>query len=286
MLIVDVSFAHDAVTGQLLVDHGIDGVIGYASRDPRKNMTAANLTDWLSHGLLVGLVYEDTELDMTGGRLPGVANAENALNWGRTIGYDVANCVIFAANDRNTENTDRLAYRAYMQGFSSRIKHSGYYGDQDSIDFLWSMGGEYWNWQSESQAFGHGVSEHAHLVQRFNDQRVAGLPMDANDVLIPGIPWMGEDMFTDADRVLLQQAAGRAQHADYTAGLELPAISEMRGNVQNIARAVTGLHTAPDPAALATALAPLIHSVDPVELQTAIQQALNSLTLTVTSTQG
>lgn len=285
-LIVDLSFAHDALTGQFLAGRGIDGVIGYASRFHDKNMTAANLADWLAAGLSVGLVYEDDVNDMTFGATAGYPHGQMMAGWAHTIGYDLANCVGFAANDRNTFPADLPAVLAYMEAFARSVPHPGYYGDQDSIDWLAARHPEWWFWQSESPAFGHGVSEHAHLLQRYNDPRVSGLQVDANDVIIPGIPLMGEDMFTDADRLLLQQAAAKSQHADYTAGLELPAVAEMRGNVQNIAKALTNLHVAPDPAALAAALAPLIHSVDPAELQAAIAQALSTITVSLTATQS
>lgn len=281
-LIVDVSFAHDAMTGKLLAGRGIDGVIGYASRFPAKNMTAANLADWLAAGLSVGLVYEDDTNDMTFGATAGYPHGQLMVGWAHTIGYDLANCVGFAANDRNTLAGDLPAVLAYMQAFARSVPHPGYYGDQDSIDWLAARHPEWFYWQSESAAFGHGVSEHAHLLQRYNDPRVSGLAVDANDVVIPGIPLMGEDMFTDADRVLLQQAAGKAQHADYTAGLELPAIAEIRANAQNIAKAVTALHTAEDPAALAAQLAPLLHSVPAADLQAALAQVLTQIHLSVT----
>lgn len=279
---MDVSFAHDAMNGHLLAGKNIDGVIGYASRFADKNMTAANLADWLAAGRVVGLVYEDDVNDMTFDARAGYPNGQRMAGWAHTIGYDLANCVGFAANDRNTLPGDRNAVLAYMEAFARSVPHPGYYGDQDSIDWLATRHPEWWYWQSESPAFGHGVSDHAHLLQRYNDPRVSGLPLDANDVVIPGIPWMGDDMYTDTDRQRDNKAATQIAQLSYASGIELPVLNEIRGNAQNIARAVTALHTAEDPAALAAELAPLLHSVPAAELQAALAQVLTQIHLSVT----
>lgn len=279
--IADLSFGHDAMTGTILDEHQVPGVIGYVSDDPSKNLSRANLIDHLAHNRAVGLVFEDTIDDMHGDPGLGFGHGVIAVNEAAAIGYDWQHCVIFAADDRNTGPADWPNVLAYMENFATRVPVVGYYGDQDSIDYLAARHPEWFYWQSDSTSYGSGVSRHADLIQRFNDPRVAGLPMDASDILRQRVPFMGDDMFTDADRATLARIEARAQHADYTAGLELPAIAEIRGNAQNTARAVLTLHTAPDPAALAAALAPLLHQVPAAELQAALSEVLAKVSLTV-----
>jgi hypothetical protein len=68
----------------------------------------------------------------------------------------------------------------------------------------------------------------------------------------------------------------------------LPAVAEMRGNVQNIVKGMTALGHSADATAIATALAPLLPAVTAGELQQAVAQALTRLQVTVTTapTQG
>lgn len=279
--IADLSFAHDTVSYTDLARRGATAVIGYVSTSPGKNLTSANLQAIQAAGLAVGLVYEDTVNDMQTGANYGRGAGLTAVQQAVGIGYDASDCVIFAANDRNSGMLDLPAILAYMEAFAAYVPHPGYYGDQDSIDYLAARRPGWWYWQSSSSSYGAGVSAHAHLLQRFNDPRATGLPVDANDVLRQGIPLMGDDMFTDTDRAMLTKVATQMGVVSYTEGLTLPAIAEIRGNAQSIAKAVTNLHLAPDPAAFAAELAPLIHSTDPAELQNALSAVLSEVKVTV-----
>lgn len=207
--IADMSFAHDDVTGAILAAHDVPGVIGYVSDNPRKNLTKANLADQLGHGRLVGLVFEDSTDDMRGGAISGDHHGATALAQGLMIGYDVRNCVIFAADDENTSPADWPTVLAYLDAFAGHVPVPGYYGDQDSIDWLAPQRPHWFYWQADALSWGAGISRNAHLVQRYNDPRVAGLPLDASDIQRPGVPFMGDDMFTDADRATLNGIASQ-----------------------------------------------------------------------------
>lgn len=202
--VADLSFVHDDLSAAQVLMAGASAVIGYVSSNPAKNLTKANVSDYLGSGLNVGLVYEDTESDMIGGRPAGQIHGLSATNQGKRIGYDVDSCVIFAANDRNAGPNDLETVLAYMDGFAFYVPRPGYYGDQDSIDWLAARRPRWYYWQSSSLAYGVGRSRNAHLLQRYNDPRARGLPLDVNDVQIPGIPFMeAQDMFVDADRAVL-----------------------------------------------------------------------------------
>lgn len=207
--VVDLSFAHDDLTGALLVQHGVQGVIGYFSDNPKKNVTQSNLTDWLAHGLHVGMVFEDSTDDMRGGAISGDHHGATAAAQAQAIGYDLEHCVVFAADDENTTRANWPTVLAYMDAFARHVGQPGYYGDQDSIDWLIVQRPHWFYWQSESMSFGTGISRNAHLVQRYNDPRVAGLPLDANDIQRIGVPFMAVDGFTTQDRAVLNGIASQ-----------------------------------------------------------------------------
>lgn len=207
--IADVSFAHDGITGAVLTRLGAAGAIGYVSDDPDKNLTKEDLADLLGHGLLVGLVFEDSETDMRGGYQLGQQHGVTAVREATEIGYDWRNCVIFAADDVNTTQADWPTVLAYMTGFATQVPHPGYYGDQDSIDWLTTRIPGLWCWQSSSLSFGMGISRNAHLVQRYDSPRAQSLKLDVNDIQRTGVPFMGDDMFTDQDRATLNGIASQ-----------------------------------------------------------------------------
>lgn len=279
---VDVSFGHSTVNYVYLATKGASFVVGYVSDHPEKNLTAADLHKIRSAQLIDLIVFEDTVTDMTEGAAGGHRHGATANEQAAALGYDRWAKPIFAANDRDAHPADFETILAYMEAFAAHVPLPGYYGDQDSIDFLAARHPDWTYWQSDSTAFGTGISRHAHIMQRYADSRVAGLPVDANDVQIAGIPWLGDDMFTDTDRAMLTKMAGQLQIVSYTEGIELPAIAEIRGNARAAASALVTLHTAPDPVALAAALAPLLHTVDPHELQAALATVLAQVKLTVT----
>lgn len=207
--IADFSFAHDELTGALLARLGAAGAIGYVSDNPAKNLTAENLAGLLAHDLWVGLVFEDTEIDMRAGAAGGLRHGQVAYFEADTIGYDAENCVIFAADDENTGPADLPTVLAYMDAFASQVPRPGYYGDQDSIDWLAARRPQWWYWQTNATGWGNGISRNAHLVQRYGDTRAQGLSLDVNDIQRTGVPFMGDDMFTDKDRATLNGIASQ-----------------------------------------------------------------------------
>lgn len=198
--IADYSFAHDSLSGELLASIGASGAIGYVSDNPRKNLTAANLSDLLANGLQVGLVFENNTDDMIGGWDSGHRHGTTSVTQAGLIGYDWHNCVIFAADDRNTGPENWPEALAYMDGFAVDVPWPGYYGDQDSIDYLFARRPHWFYWQTNALGWGNGPSRNAHLVQHYNDPRARGLALDVNDIQREGVPFMAGDGFTQKDR--------------------------------------------------------------------------------------
>jgi hypothetical protein len=207
--VADFSFAHDAITGAELARIGAAGAIGYVSDHPEKNLTAANLRDLQLAGIPTALVFEDAVDDMAGNPSLGSGHGQVAVTQARAIGYDPESCTIFAADDRNTGPADWPNVLAYMDNYAKQVRWPGYYGDQDSIDWLAPQRPDWVYWQSDSMSFGNGVSRNAHLVQHYNDVRCQGLALDVSDIARPGVRWLGEDMFLDSDRATLNGIAAQ-----------------------------------------------------------------------------
>jgi hypothetical protein len=193
--IADLSFGHDSVKGAVLKARGCVGVIGYAGCDDNgKNATKANVADWLASGLLVGLVIENGAQDVLGGAAAGHYLGTNVMTGAKAVGYDTANCVLYVAADWNTTAGQEPAVDAALAAFASHVPHPGLYGNSYAIDYVIGHGHAQYGWQSNSTSFSYGPSPHAQLLQRYNDPRAAGLPVDVNDIQHTPFGLMGEDM--------------------------------------------------------------------------------------------
>ena len=198
-IVVDFSFAHASVTPAKL--KGLDGCIGgiaYAGcNDTSKCITKAELTALLDAGFSMGLVIENGEQDVLGGAPVGTAQGKAIVAAAKTLGYDWQNCVLFSGADFNENTTTQYKKTlASMEAFAKIVPVPGYYGDSDSIDYLYSKHKDWWYWQSDSTSFSpKNPTKNAALLQRYNDSR---LPknlkslVDVNDLLKTDLPLMGD----------------------------------------------------------------------------------------------
>lgn len=193
--IVDASFGHAAVTPDAMRRIGASGAILYAGcSDPTKNATAAEVHALLDAGFSVGLVIEETATALRGGYDVGLAHGRAIVAAARAMSYDVDGCVLYASGDWNTQGSDLDAVSAAMHGFASVVPVPGYYGNSYAIDRVVAQGHARFGWQSDSASFSNGASANAHLLQRYNDPRAGGLPVDVNDIARTPLGLMGDDM--------------------------------------------------------------------------------------------
>ncbi|HEY2086385.1 MAG TPA: hypothetical protein VGH54_10235 [Mycobacterium sp.] len=193
--IADLSFGHDNVSGATLKARGCVGVICYAGcDDTRKNATKANVDDWLAHSLLLGVVIENGAEDILGGAPAGHYLGSNLATGVKSLGYDLSSFVGYLAADWNTAVAQESTVDAGMAAFASHIPIPGLYGNSYAIDYIISHGHAKHGWQSNSTSFSYGPSPHADLLQRYNDPRAAGLPVDVNDIQHTPLGLMGERM--------------------------------------------------------------------------------------------
>jgi len=140
--IADLSYGWPSLSGHELLslaDPPI-GVIGYAGCDALdKNVSHDRLHDWLNAGLAVGLVIENGSRDLAEGAAVGAFHASKILAASQMLGYAWQSCVLFTVADFNeTTNGDYAGTLAGWNTFAARVPVPGYYGDSDSIDYLYA----------------------------------------------------------------------------------------------------------------------------------------------------
>jgi hypothetical protein len=200
-LIIDVSFEAEKMTADILKKKNIAGAIGYVNTvDPTKNLSKTRFQDWITNGLMVGLVFENMSTDALQGSAGGSANAHAAYQQAAALRYDIDNCVMFFAVDYNVQPVDYSVCADYFHAINHVIPYVGVYSNKGLMDYLAGQGLAKSFWQSNSTSYSNGlVSSHANLLQYYNDNRVAGLPVDANDILRSPVGLMGEDMSLDVN---------------------------------------------------------------------------------------
>jgi len=195
--VADLSYGWPTLTGEILHNLGVFGVIGYAGCDDAgKNVSKQRLADWLAHGLQVALVIENGERDLDNGTTVGNAQASSILGAAEQLGYDWEHSVLFTGADFNEGVGDYPKTLAAFQAFAHHIPIPGYYGDSDSIDYLAAHGfphAIYWQSSSASYSPKH-PTENAWLQQRYGDARAHGHALDVNDILKTPLPFMGANM--------------------------------------------------------------------------------------------
>lgn len=109
---------------------GHDGIIGYVSDYPVKNITKAECAAFVAAGLSVSLVWENGSQDAYGGFAAGVAAGQKAVAQAQALGCPKG-VVIFAASDSNAATATTVG--PYFQGWAQTVKAAGFldgaYGD-------------------------------------------------------------------------------------------------------------------------------------------------------------
>lgn len=219
--VADVSFDSASMTGAILTSLGCSGVIGYAGcADTAKNVSKATFEDWLAHGLQVSLVIENGATDMAN-PANGAPMGHAILTAAQALGYDVANCVLWASADFDVPPGSKTlaAVDECMAAFSGVVPNGGLYANSYAIDYSWHSGSAVKWWQSDSKSFSNGTSVHAHLQQQFNDPRAKGQPIDVNDILRTPLGFMSlTSKEPDVSLVIIRNSNG----AEALIGLSQP----------------------------------------------------------------
>lgn len=184
--VVDLSYGWPVCTGEALKRIGASGVIGYTGCDDvAKNVGRDIFTSWLDAGLQVALVIENGPQDMLGGDKAGAYLGQNWLRGAEQLGYDVEHCIGYTAADWHVTLNQFDQVADAFDAFCGFVDVAGLYAPGPMLDYLGTSsltdGGAHGLWNSESTSFGP-ISVHANLIQRYDDPRAQGMPVDVNDV--------------------------------------------------------------------------------------------------------
>jgi hypothetical protein len=175
---------------------GYTGVIGYISRDPSKDLTAAQMKRYRAAGLLVGLVFETTAARAKAGRAAGRADCAFAEAEAAKRGYPPG-CVIFYAVDFDATARQILPYFRGIKETHARYGW-GAYGSAKVIGAVRPLAPAA-AWQTVAWS-GGVVSPHADIYQRAEHTRraIKGVGRSAydEDVLIRPCPLWGVEATT------------------------------------------------------------------------------------------
>lgn len=193
--VLDYSSGHAELTPAKMKALGSAGGIAYAGCDyTAKNIAPAEFKALVDAGFLMALVIENFADDALQGAAAGEKHGRNLLTAAQALGYDIANCVGFWGYDTDSHPDDWPKIRAAMEAFAKFIPVVGYYGDSDSIDYLHKPHPNWVYWQSDSLSFSPlNPTPNAHLLQRYNDPRAKGAPVDVNNVLRTPLRFMNEN---------------------------------------------------------------------------------------------
>lgn len=195
--VVDVSSGYLACTPAALARIGAAGVIFYTGcDDTRKNVDRATFAAALDAGYQVALVIENGERDMLGGDKAGVYLGQQWLRGAEALGYDVANCIGYTAADWHVLPAQYAAVGDAFGAFAAELAVAGLYANGPMLDQVSAAG--YWN--SDSTSFG-AISHKANLIQRYNDPRAGGLPVDVDDIAAAPLHFMGGFSVSDSANI-------------------------------------------------------------------------------------
>lgn len=191
-LVVDLSSAWPSMSAAVLKPKGIAGVIAYAGCDATaKNVQGYRVKDWLDNKLMVGLVVENFADDLKKGAAEGARQGANLAAAAGLLGYDVTKYVGFLSADWNVPENLYATVAAACDGARPHLPVLGLYGPGPLLDWLLERGHIDVAWNSESLSFG-AQSKHAVMCQVYNDARVTGMPVDANNVTNLPLRLLGE----------------------------------------------------------------------------------------------
>lgn len=180
----------DTVTERLVIDYawthpdpsrikqyGYEGVVRYLSKDPSKDIGAAERDALRASGLSIALVWETTANRAGQGRDAGITDAREANARADALGYP-RECVIFYATDYDATVQ---AVTPYYQGVhDAGGRPAGVYAGLAVCESMMTL--VPYGWQTVAWSGGK-VSDKAHLYQRLHPTKPLGGDYDENIVL-------------------------------------------------------------------------------------------------------
>jgi hypothetical protein len=145
-------------------------------------LTAAEVTDFQAHNLLLGLAYEDPGAGwMFEGRATGIDRATWALEQARALGFQNPRCIYLCADAHATPDQVARTMECLDGARTVLGRATGIYGFVEVIDA--AIAGQHadWFWQTGRRS---DVRSGVHLYQRnYETTTIAGITCDIDDVL-------------------------------------------------------------------------------------------------------
>lgn len=159
--------------------HGYRFVVRYLSRDPSKNLTAAERDGLLKAELDIVLNWEATADGALGGAGQGYADGKDAKLQADALDPSGKCCVYFSV-DTDVPTAKFPVVRSYLDAVKTEFgtRPVGVYGQGNLLDYLYERGYRYL-WNTNATGWG-GISARACLVQQ-GQVVIDGVTCDVNE---------------------------------------------------------------------------------------------------------
>ncbi|HEU0241233.1 MAG TPA: glycoside hydrolase domain-containing protein [Micromonosporaceae bacterium] len=213
-----VDFANPRPSGAALKAAGKHFVIRYTSpnttANPRKRLTAAEVKNYRSAGLDIGLVWETSTDRATQGRAAGVADAHAAETVRRALGIPSSVAQYFVAQDQPDITGPQVV--AYFQGVASAITlaRTGAYAGYSVTKYLFDHRLITYGWQT--YAWSNGLWDPRAQVQQYhNGVQVAGVTVDLCRAMVTHWgQWAADSTEPPEDDMTPQDIANAVWHSE------------------------------------------------------------------------
>ncbi len=177
--------------GAALKAAGVEFVVRYYSRDLAKNLTVAEVADYLPRGIGIWPIWEAVGNAALGGAPQGQRDASDAISEARATGQP-SGTVIGAAIDFDPTPAQLVAVNAYQRAFSAIVRGAGYHaGSYGPLHLLetWLADGSI-DYGVEAVAWAHGgTAVLTQVVQQLAQQTINGVTVDLD---IARVPYFGQ----------------------------------------------------------------------------------------------
>jgi hypothetical protein len=188
-----------------------------------KNATKAQVNAYIAGGVEVVLNFEYNEYACRNGYAGGVADARLGLAQATALGLPVddEHPIYFSPDDYDIGPSDRAALVAYLHGCSDVLggkMRVGHYGGYNGTLWAYQSGFCGWLWQTYGWSYDANTGAtrwlNVNIRQIQNGITVGGVSCDKDQAMTASIGAHGEDdMFSDADRKLLNTVAAEVDKA-------------------------------------------------------------------------
>ncbi len=213
-----IDFAYGSPGGAAIKRAGYGFVVRYLGGSASKDLTRAEMQDYLAHGLAIGLVWESSAQRMLEGRAAGQKDAFGARAQARAIGAPSPVAIYFAADSGIFSNPiDQPAALAYLDGAADELGDPKLVGAYSGAPFIRAVKahGPFLLWQTFAWSSGVVVSG-IDLYQIKGQAVVNGVTVDRDESSGPAGLWgqIGGDV-TETEKEQNEEVGKRMAEENY-----------------------------------------------------------------------